>query len=110
LSVHGATPEEAMLEVKTLDLRFIAEKIEHGEIKPDADTSNSSSPHEPMANNEVAASPRRASTVWMAFVHKKVAARDWKGRRRDRVEPREEFSRACRPVDQVEWGSPIEHL
>ena len=38
VTVYGATSEEAVLRVKALALRVIAEEIEHGEIKPDADT------------------------------------------------------------------------
>jgi hypothetical protein len=35
--VYGATREEATLKAKALALRVIAEEIEHGEMKPDAD-------------------------------------------------------------------------
>jgi predicted RNase H-like HicB family nuclease len=38
LTVYGATPEEAMLRVKALALRVIAEEIEHGELPPRAGT------------------------------------------------------------------------
>jgi predicted RNase H-like HicB family nuclease len=37
VTVHGATSDEAMLKAKALALRVIAEEIEHGEMKPDAD-------------------------------------------------------------------------
>jgi predicted RNase H-like HicB family nuclease len=37
VSVYGATPEETTRKVKALALRVIAEEIEHGEVKPDAD-------------------------------------------------------------------------
>jgi predicted RNase H-like HicB family nuclease len=36
--VYGPTPEEATLKAKTLALRVIAEEIEHGEMRPGADT------------------------------------------------------------------------
>jgi predicted RNase H-like HicB family nuclease len=38
VTVYGTTPEEATLKVKALALRVIAEEIEHGEMKPAADT------------------------------------------------------------------------
>src|ERR1035437_107281 len=38
VTVYGSTPEEATLKAKALALRVIAEEIEHGEIKADADT------------------------------------------------------------------------
>jgi predicted RNase H-like HicB family nuclease len=38
VTVYGATPEEAALKAKALSLRVIAEEIEHGEMKADADT------------------------------------------------------------------------
>ncbi len=38
VTVYGATAEEATIKVKALALRVIAEEIEHGEIKPAADT------------------------------------------------------------------------
>ncbi len=36
VTVCGATPEEATFKAKALALRIIAEEIEHGELKPDA--------------------------------------------------------------------------
>lgn len=38
VTVYGASPDEATLKAKALALRVIAEEMEHGEIKPDADT------------------------------------------------------------------------
>jgi predicted RNase H-like HicB family nuclease len=38
VTVYGATREEATTKVKSLALRVIAEEIEHGELKPEADT------------------------------------------------------------------------
>lgn len=38
VTVYGATVEEATLRAKALALRVVAEEIEHGEMKPDADT------------------------------------------------------------------------
>ncbi|HEY1203394.1 MAG: type II toxin-antitoxin system HicB family antitoxin [Bryobacteraceae bacterium] len=38
VTVYGSTPEEATLRAKALALRVIAEEIEHGEMKPGADT------------------------------------------------------------------------
>jgi predicted RNase H-like HicB family nuclease len=35
--VYGATPEEATTKAKALALRVIAEEIEDGELKPEAD-------------------------------------------------------------------------
>ena len=37
VTVYGATSDEAILKAKALALRVIAEEIEHGEMKPDAD-------------------------------------------------------------------------
>jgi predicted RNase H-like HicB family nuclease len=37
VTVYGATPDEATTKVKALALRVIAEEIEHGELKPEAD-------------------------------------------------------------------------
>lgn len=37
VTVYGATPEEATLKAKALAVRVIAEEIEHGEIRPEAD-------------------------------------------------------------------------
>ena len=37
VTVYGTTAEEAVLKAKALALRVIAEEIEHGEMKPDAD-------------------------------------------------------------------------
>ena len=36
-TVYGSTPEEATTKVKALALRVIAEEIEHGELRPEAD-------------------------------------------------------------------------
>jgi predicted RNase H-like HicB family nuclease len=38
VTVYGATSEEATTKVKALALRVIAEEMEHGELKPAADT------------------------------------------------------------------------
>ena len=37
VTVYGATPAEATLKAKALALRVIAEEMEHGEMKPDAE-------------------------------------------------------------------------
>jgi predicted RNase H-like HicB family nuclease len=37
VTVYGATADEATIKAKALALRVIAEEIEHGEIRPDAD-------------------------------------------------------------------------
>jgi predicted RNase H-like HicB family nuclease len=37
VTVYGTTSDEAALKAKALALRVIAEEIEHGEMKPDAD-------------------------------------------------------------------------
>jgi predicted RNase H-like HicB family nuclease len=37
VTVYGSTPEEATTKVKALALRVIAEEIEHGELRPEAD-------------------------------------------------------------------------
>jgi predicted RNase H-like HicB family nuclease len=38
VTVYGSTTDEATQKVKALALRVIAEEIEHGELKPGADT------------------------------------------------------------------------
>jgi predicted RNase H-like HicB family nuclease len=38
VTVYGETPEKATIKAKALALHVIAEEIEHGEMKPDADT------------------------------------------------------------------------
>jgi len=38
VTAYAATAEEATIRVKALALRVIAEEIEHGEMKPDADS------------------------------------------------------------------------
>jgi predicted RNase H-like HicB family nuclease len=38
VTAYGSTPEEATLKAKALALRVIAEEIEHGEMKPAADS------------------------------------------------------------------------
>jgi hypothetical protein len=38
LRVDGSTPDEATLKARALALRVIAEEIEHGEMKPAADS------------------------------------------------------------------------
>jgi predicted RNase H-like HicB family nuclease len=38
VTVYGTTAEEATIKAKALALRVIAEEIEHGEMKPDADS------------------------------------------------------------------------
>jgi predicted RNase H-like HicB family nuclease len=38
VTVYGSSPEDAALKAKALALRVIAEEIEHGEMKPAADT------------------------------------------------------------------------
>ncbi len=38
VTVYGSGPDEATLRAKALALRVIAEEIEHGELRGDADT------------------------------------------------------------------------